>query len=178
MQGKIHGLDELIANQSAVSATGQLRTPAIGGVHFRPTRPIAHEDGAVTEVARASWQELAAPIVQVHITTILPGRVRGWGLHQHSTDRLFVISGLIQFAIFDGRESSPTFGKIFELKVSEKNPGLLIIEPHLYHGLKNIGASEATIINMPDRMYDYEAPDAFLLPWDGEAAKRLIPYQW
>ena len=32
--------------------------------------------------------------------------------------------------------------------------------PNLYHGWKNIGTSEAIIINMPTRMYNYEAPDA------------------
>src|SRR5262245_43972244 len=116
MQSKIRGLDEIIATQSAVNAAGQPRAAAIEGGQFRPTRPIPHEDGAVTEVARASWPELA-PVVQVHITTTLPGRVRAWGFHQESTDRLFVVSGLIQFVIFDGRESSPTFGKLFELKV-------------------------------------------------------------
>ena len=42
--------------------------------------------------------------------------------------------------------------------VSEKNPGLLTIAPNLYHGWKNIGATEAIVINMPDRMYDYEQP--------------------
>lgn len=178
MQSKIRGLDELVAKQSAVNETGKLRAPQLSGVLFRPTRPVAHDDGVVSEVARASWQELAAPIVQVHLTTTLPGRVRAWGLHRLTSDRLFVVSGLVQFVVFDGREASPTFGEIFELKVSEKNPGLLIIEPNLYHGWKNIGVSEAVIINMPDRMYDYEAPDALDLPWDSEAARRLIPYQW
>ena len=178
MQSKVRGLDELVAKQSAVNEAGKLRAPQLAGVVFRPTRPVPHEDGVVSEVARVSWEELAAPIVQVHLTTTLPGRVRAWGLHRLSTDRLFVVSGLVQFVVFDGREASPTFGKLYELKVSEKNPGLLIIEPELYHGWKNIGVSEAVIINMPDRMYNYDAPDALDLPWDGEAARRLIPYQW
>jgi dTDP-4-dehydrorhamnose 3,5-epimerase len=178
MQNSVLGFDELVAKQSAVNDAGKLRAPQIPGVLFRPTRPVAHDDGVMSEVARASWGELVSPIVQVHVTTTLPGRVRAWSLHQHTTDRLFVVAGLMQFVVFDGRESSPTFGKYFELKVSEKNPGLLIIEPHLYHGWKNIGVSEAVIINMPDRMYDYEAPDGLDLPWDSEAAQRLIPYRW
>lgn len=178
MNDDIYGLDELAAKQSAVDADGQLRADAIEGVSFRPTRPVPHEDGVVCEVARASWEELVAPIVQVHVTTTLPGRVRGWGLHRLSTDRLFVVSGLVQFAVYDGRRSSATFGKLFELKVSEKNPGLLMISPNLYHGWKNIGTTEASIINMPDRTYQYDEPDALDLPWDSDAARRLIPYQW
>jgi hypothetical protein len=34
--------------------------------------------------------------------------------------------------------------------------------------------TEATIINMPTEMYNYEAPDALDLPWDSAAAKDLI----
>ncbi len=178
MAPKVLGLEELLAKQSAVDEAGRLRNSSVDGVKFRPTRPVAHEEGHVTEVARVSWDIIEAPIVQVHITTTLAGRVRAWGLHQYGTDRLFVVAGLIKFAVFDGRTDSPTFGKLVEQMVSEKNPGLLTIPPNLYHGWKNIGTTESVIINMPDRMYDYEKPDALDLPWDSEAAERLIPYRW
>jgi dTDP-4-dehydrorhamnose 3,5-epimerase len=31
---------------------------------------------------------------------------------------------------------------------------------------------------MPDRMYDYEHPDALDLPWDSAAAEKIVPYRW
>jgi dTDP-4-dehydrorhamnose 3,5-epimerase len=169
---------ELVAKQSDVDALGNLSNEPIEGVIFRPTRPVAHDDGHVTEVARASWSELTTPLVQVHITTTLPGRIRAWGLHQLGTDRLFVVSGLVRIVVFDGRNGSPTKGRLNVFTVSEKNPGLLIVPPCLYHGWKNIGGDEAFIINMPDRMYNYAAPDALDLPWDSEAAQSLVPYRW
>jgi dTDP-4-dehydrorhamnose 3,5-epimerase len=174
----VTGADELLAKKSAVDQSGNLRNQAIDGVIFRPTRPVPHEDGHVTEVARASWEILRAPVVQVHITTTFPGRVRAWGLHQLGTDRLFVVNGLVKIVIFDGRKASPTFGALNEFVVSEKNPGLVLIPPNLYHGWKNIGNCEAIIINMPDRVYDYEQPDALDLSWDSEAAARIVPYRW
>jgi hypothetical protein len=73
---KVVGGAELLAKQSAVDAAGNLRGTPIDGVVFRPTRPVPHEDGHVTEVARASWEMLGKPIVQIHITTTLPGRIR------------------------------------------------------------------------------------------------------
>jgi dTDP-4-dehydrorhamnose 3,5-epimerase len=172
------GSRELIAKHSAVSETGELRRVPIEGVQFRPARPVPHEDGHVTEVARASWDILPTPIVQVHTTTTFPSRVRAWGLHQLSTDRLFVVTGLIKIVIFDGRKDSSSYGRINEFTLSDKNPGLVVIPPNLYHGWKNIGPDEAIIINMPDRMYQYDAPDALDLPWDSEEAKRIIPYTW
>jgi dTDP-4-dehydrorhamnose 3,5-epimerase len=139
---------------------------------------VAHADGHVTEIARASWDVIEKPIVQVHVTTTLQGRIRGWGLHRFSTDRLFVASGLVRFAVFDGRRGSPTYGNLAEFLVSEKTPGLLTVAPNLYHGWKNIGTNDALIINMPDHMYDYDRPDSLELPWDSETAMRLIPYTW
>ena len=132
------GGKELAAKQSAVNELGNLRQTPIADVVFRPTRPVPHEDGHVTEVARVSWDVIGEPIVQVHLTTTLPGRHRAWGLHQRSTDRLFVVSGLVKFAVFDGRLDSPTYGCVNEVTVSEKSPGLLIVPPNIYHGWKNI----------------------------------------
>jgi dTDP-4-dehydrorhamnose 3,5-epimerase len=175
---KVIGENELAAKQSAVNEHGVLRRFPIHDVVFRSTRHVPHEDGHLTEIARASWDIIGGPIVQVHQTTTFPGRHRAWGLHQRSTDRLFVVSGLVKFAVFDGRLASPTYGCVNELTISERNPGLLIVPPNLYHGWKNIGTNEAIIINMPTAMYDYEAPDALDLPWDSEAAARIIPYRF
>jgi len=172
------GGKELVAKQSAVDAQGRLKRTPIHDVVFRPTRPVPHEDGHLTEVARANWDAIGGPIVQVRITTTLPNRVRAWGLHRRSTDRLFVASGLVKFAVFDARLGSPTHGCVNEVTMSEMSPGLLVIPPNLYHGWKNIGTSEAIIINMPTQMYDYEAPDALDLPYDSEAAVRIVPYRF
>jgi dTDP-4-dehydrorhamnose 3,5-epimerase len=169
---------ELVAKQSAVDEQGKLKRTPIHDVVVRLIRPVPHEDGHVTEVARASWDNIGGPVVQVHLTTTFPGRHRAWGLHQRSTDRLFVVSGLVKLAVFDGRLDSPTYGCVNEVTLSEKNPALLIIPPNLYHGWKNIGTNEAIIINMPTAMYNYEAPDALDLPWDSEAAARIIPYRF
>src|SRR3984893_8947588 len=163
------GSSDLFAKQSAVTVLGELRARAIHDVQVRPTRPVPHEDGHVTEVARASWDIIGEPIVQVHITTTFPGRVRAWGLHEASTDRLFVVRGLVSIVVYDGREDSTTYGQVNEFRVSERNPGLLVIPPNLYHGWKNIGVDEAFIINMPSEQYAYEGPDALDLPYDSAA---------
>lgn len=175
---KIVGGQFLSAKHSSVTDSGTLRQSPIADVVLRLTRPVPHEDGHVTEVARASWDIIGGPIVQVHLTTTLPGRHRAWGLHQKSTDRLFVARGLVKFAVFDGRRDSKTCGCVNEFTLSETSPGLLVIAPNLYHGWKNIGTDEAIIINMPTEMYNYDAPDALDLPWDCEAASHVIPYRF
>ena len=175
---RIVGREELVEKQSAVDRAGRWRADPIEGLRFRPTRPVPHEDGVVTEVARASWSEIDLPIVQVHVTTTQPGRIRAWGLHQRSTDRLFVVSGLVSLVVFDGRLDSPTSGALNEFKVSERNPGLLVVPPNLYHGWKNIGTTEASIINMPSSQYHYDNPDALDLPYDAPRAAEIVPFRW
>ena len=172
------GGEEVTRKASAVDNAGALRTELIEGVRFRSTRPVPHEDGHLTEIARADWEMLGGPVVQVHLTTTLPSRVRAWGLHQEGSDRLFVAQGLVTICVFDGRNGSPSQGRVNEFTLSERNPGLLLIPPNLYHGWRNIGSSEALIINMPTRLYRYDQPDALDLPWDCEEAARIIPYRW
>jgi len=174
----VRGLDVLVAKHSAVDAPGGLRQAAVEGVKFRPVRPVPHEDGTVAEVARAVWPEIDLPILQVHITTTLPGRIRAWGLHRGSTDRLFVVRGLVSIVVFDGREDSPTYGQVNEFRISERNPALLVIPPNLYHGWKNIGIDEAFIINMPSSQYEHEGPDALDLPYESAQAQEVVPFRW
>ena len=76
---KIAGWEELVEKHSAVDREGRWRADPIEGLRFRPTRPVPHEDGVVTEVARASWSEIDLPIVQVHVSTTQPGRIRALG---------------------------------------------------------------------------------------------------
>lgn len=172
------GRATLVPKHSAVDANGRLMGDLIDGVLHRQVRPVPHEDGTLVEIARAGWPELDQPIVQVHMTTTLAGRKRAWGLHQHSTDRLFVVKGLVSLVVFDGRVDSPTLGLVNEFKISERNPALVVIPPNLYHGWCNIGIDEALIVNMPSSQYNYEGPDALDLPYDSEHAPAIVPFRW
>ena len=175
---RVSGFDALVPKHSAVDASGALQQTTIDGVRFRPVRPVPHEDGTVAEVARAVWPEIDLPIVQVHITTTMAGRVRAWGLHTGSTDRLFVVCGLVSIVVYDGREDSSTYTLVNEFRLSERNPGLLVIPPNLYHGWKNIGISEAFMINMPSDQYEHQGPDALDLPYDSPLAESIVPFRW
>jgi dTDP-4-dehydrorhamnose 3,5-epimerase len=171
-------MDRLVAKASAVNQQGRLRQQPIDGVRLRTVRPVPHQDGTVAEIARGAWDEIEQPIVQVHLTTTMAGRVRAWGLHRFSTDRLFVVRGLVSVVVYDGRVASPTAGSLNEFLISDRNPGLLIVPPNLYHGWKNLGMDEAFIINMPSRQYNYEAPDALDMPYDSPDADQVVPFRW
>jgi dTDP-4-dehydrorhamnose 3,5-epimerase len=174
----VFGREVLVPKKSAVDRKGRPAGDRIAGVIYRQVRPVPHEDGTLVEIARAEWTELVEPIVQVHLTTTLAGRKRAWGLHQRSTDRLFVVKGLVSLVVYDGRHESPTLGLVNEFKICERNPALVVIPPNLYHGWANIGTDEALIVNMPSVQYDYDGPDALDLPYDSQQATAVVPFRW
>lgn len=95
-----------------------------------------------------------------------------------STDRLFVVKGLVSIVVYDERQDSATYGSVNEFKVSERNPGLLVIPPTLYLGWKVIGTDEAFVSNMPTLMYQYDEPDALDLPYESEQAESAVSWRW
>ena len=155
-----------------------LRLDPIDGVQYRLARPVSHHHGHLTEAFRMDWGLADVPVVQVNVTVTFPGRIRAWGLHRFTVDRLFAATGSLCIVCYDGRRSSATFGCVNEFMLGERNQGLVVIPPGVYHGWKNIGDDEATIISMPSQLYQYEEPDRWELPWDFAAARETIAYRW
>jgi dTDP-4-dehydrorhamnose 3,5-epimerase len=160
------------------NAKGILRLDLIDGVKYRLTRPVSHHHGHLTEAFRLDWGVTDFPAVQVNVTVTFPGRIRAWGIHRLTVDRLFAATGSLCIVCYDGRRGSETFGRINEFMLGERNQGLVVIPPGVYHGWKNIGDDEAAIISMPSQLYQYEEPDRWELRWDSDEAGKIIPYKW
>jgi dTDP-4-dehydrorhamnose 3,5-epimerase len=174
----IEGFAAASPRQSRTTPAGELRVDLIDGVQYRLTRPVSHKDGHLSEAFRADWGVTDVPIVQVNLTVTFPGKIRAWGIHRFTVDRLFAATGSLCIVCYDGRHGSPTFGGINEFMLGGRNQGLLVIPPGVFHGWKNIGQDEATIVSMPSQLYDHEGPDRWELQWDSAAARKIIPYQW
>ena len=174
----VEGFASASKRKSHISAEGALRLDPIDGVRYRLLRPVSHQHGHLTEAFRTDWGMTEAPIVQVNVTVTFPGRIRAWGIHRVTVDRLFAATGSLCIVCYDGRRDSPSFGCINEFMLGERNQGLVVIPPGVYHGWKNLGGDEATIISMPSRLYDHDGPDRWELMWDSDEARKIIPYQW
>jgi dTDP-4-dehydrorhamnose 3,5-epimerase len=174
----VAGFERAVPRISHTTADGELRVDLIDGVRYRFARPVTHDHGHLTEVFRTSWNLTEEPIVQVNTTTTFAGRVRAWGLHLRTVDRLFVLSGAMRIVCYDARIASRTFGRVNELFFSERTQGLVVIPFGIYHGWKNIGDTEAVIVSMPSQLYEHDGPDRYELPWDSPEAAEIIPYTW
>lgn len=176
MERDIAGFSSVVSRTSHTNSEGDLRVEPIDGLVYRTTRAVAH--GHLAEAYREDWGVTDHPVVQVNVTTTFAGRVRAWGLHLGTVDRLFVSSGAVKIVCYDGRRTSPTFERINEFFFSDRAQGLVVIPFGIYHGWKNVGDTEAVIVSMPSQLYEYEGPDRFELPWDAPSTREIIPYDW
>ncbi len=145
----------------------------IDGVAVKALRLIPDERGYLMEILRnddAFFEQFG----QAYLSVAYPGVVKGWHYHQRQTDHMTVVSGMAKIVLYDRRADSATHGEVMELFIGERNPALVRIPPGVCHGMKAIGTAPAFMINIPDRVYEYEHPDEYRLPPHGPE----IPYDW
>ncbi len=160
-------------SQLVTSDWQKLQAP-IDGVVVREVLHVPRDHGVITETFRPEWDPTGSPVVHIYQSRLFPGAVGAWSCHMKSVDRLFVNQGHLKVVLYDGREESATFGRLMELHVGDARPAFLVIPIGVWHGLQNLGASDALVLNYPTRAYDYEDPDHYRLPYDSPE----IPYRW
>jgi dTDP-4-dehydrorhamnose 3,5-epimerase len=79
---------------------------------------------------------------------------------------------MLQVALVDLREDSPTFGLRNTLYVGTKRPWQILIPPGVGHGYKVIGSEPAVLVYVTDRFYD--PLDEGRIPFDDLG----IHYDW
>jgi dTDP-4-dehydrorhamnose 3,5-epimerase len=159
---------------ASTDAAWTLPPPKISGVQLKEIKNMVTANGAVKEAYREDWGLHDRPIKHVITVTAWPNAVLAWHLHRFQTDHVFAVDGTFQVALFDQREGSPSFGELDVLRLSNLRPGVLVIPPGVWHGLKNITGREATFLNYFDRAYCYDDPDEYRLPPEND----VIPFSF
>ena len=145
----------------------------IDGVKIKELKMIPDERGRLMEILRSD-DDIFEKFGQVYLTTAYPGVVKAWHYHKGQTDHMVVVKGMMKIVLFDDREESKTKGGLMEFFMGDHNRILLKIPAGIYHGFKCISETEAIVINIPTKVYDYKDPDEFRLP----AHDSHIPYDW
>jgi dTDP-4-dehydrorhamnose 3,5-epimerase len=159
--------------QQITSDWQKLQEP-IEGVFIREVLHVPRDHGVLTEVYRPEWDPTSLPVVHIYQSRLFPGAVGAWSCHTKTIDRLFVSQGHIKVVLYDGREESPSYGRLMELHAGDARPAFLVLPTGIWHGLQNLGATDALVLNIPSRAYDYVDPDHYRLPYDSPE----IPYTW
>ncbi len=145
----------------------------IDGVKVKHLKVIPDHRGRLMEVLRSD-DDLFSKFGQAYITTVYPGVVKAWHYHRVQADNLAVLVGMVQVALYDPRDESPTKGQLDVLYAGLHNPILVHVPRLVHHGFKNIGTEEAIVLNIPTEVYNYRDPDEYRLdPHDND-----IPHDW
>jgi dTDP-4-dehydrorhamnose 3,5-epimerase len=143
----------------------------IDGVVIVPLRRISDERGTVFHMMRRDdphFREFG----EIYFSSIYPGVVKGWHLHERMTLNYACIVGEIKLALYDERPSSPTRGEIQEVYLGERRYVRVTVPPGVWNGFMNVGTREAIVANCAT------------IPHDPAEIRRLdphrnhIPYAW
>lgn len=158
--------------QSVTPDWRSVEAQPIDGVVAKEVANVVTNDGYLTELWRQEWDD--AGVGQVFQRAFQAGAVSAWHVHERTTDRLFCVVGRVLVVVYDARPESDTAGNIAEYRIGSVRPMLITIPPGVYHGVKNIGAKTAIVMNMVNVAYDYHDPDH----WKVSADSEKIPYRF
>ncbi len=153
-------------DEETVTAAGEPVHATIDGVLTR--RPTTHVDhrGRLFEIVNNDPEFWAQPIVHSYCFTIRANTLKGWGVHQHKTDRYCLISGETLTLLYDGRRESPTYQLVQKVPLTPQGIRMLTIPTGVWHLSINVAPVETMLVNFPTLPYRYEAPDRLTLPWN------------
>jgi dTDP-4-dehydrorhamnose 3,5-epimerase len=143
----------------------------IDGVLIIPLRRIPDERGVIRHMLRADAPHFEK-FGEIYFSSAYPGVIKGWHLHREMTLNYAVVSGMIKLVLFDGREASPSRGRLMELFIGDENYVLVRVPPGVWNGFKGVGNKEAIVANCSTHPHD---PDEIsrMSPFDAS-----IPYNW
>jgi len=147
--------------------------PLIEGVHIREMKNVIKHNGSLVELYREEWGGVVE-VKHVFQEFINPQGITAWHLHHYTTDQLFVSVGTVKIVLYDAREGSKTKGLLNVFHYGSCRPGIVVVPPGVWHGVMNVGADMALLVNLTDKVYEYEDPDHYRLPPDTDE----IPYRF
>lgn len=149
----------------------------IKDVQIKPLKLLSDDRGQLIEILRSD-DDVFKEFGQCYLTMCNKGVAKAWHYHKNQTDNFVCISGKALVVLYDSRKDSPTFGQVLKFILEEPSnnsqPILLQIPPMVIHGFTAIDCDKATILNIPDKLYNPKNPDEFRLSWNTDE----VPFKW
>src|SRR5687768_4522559 len=101
----------------------------IEDVTVREMANVMTSHGRLTELHRSEWDD--KPVGQVFQSVLDPGAITAWHAHEHTLDRLCLITGKLLLALYDAREGSSTFGRLNQFRFGEHRPAMVRVPPRV-----------------------------------------------
>ena len=152
---------------------------AIDGALIQPLSWYDDQRGGLSVLLRSDQHELFGErFGQAYVTTVLPGVVKAWHVHQAQWDRMVGLVGRTLLVLVDARPASPTRGATVEVVLAQRQHRMVLIPPGVWHGLKALSTDESLVLNLPDQPYILGAPDEFRFAPDASPVPGQPAYDW
>ncbi|MCM1989305.1 dTDP-4-dehydrorhamnose 3,5-epimerase family protein [Oceanirhabdus seepicola] len=119
----------------------------IDGVIVKTLKRIPDDRGTIFKMQESCDSEFKG-FGEIYFSTIYPGVVKGWHLHENAILNYAVVKGMIKLVLFDNREGSKTKGELMELYIGDKNYCLVQIPSGVWNGFKCVGNEEAIVADL------------------------------
>jgi dTDP-4-dehydrorhamnose 3,5-epimerase len=139
---------------------------------FRNVPTHVDDRGVVFEMFDTRWNWHPDPVVFSYCYTVRPGIIKGWGVHRKHEDRYFLLFGELELVLYDERPDSSTLGLVSKIYLNHYQRRIINIPAGVWHANRNVGLTDAVVVNFPTIPYDHADPDKFRLPLDTDR----IPY--
>jgi len=136
-------LTSLITNESLEAA--------LPGVVARSLKKYADSRGWLTELFRDDELPEGFEPTMGYVSLTFPGVSRGPHEHVHQSDGFAFLSGTFEVTLWENREGRERLKQI--ILAGENNPLFLIVPPGVVHAYRNVGHTDATVLNFPDKLY-------------------------
>jgi dTDP-4-dehydrorhamnose 3,5-epimerase len=142
----------------------------IDGVRVVPLRRIPDERGTIFHMLRRTDPHFLE-FGEIYFTSIYRDVIKGWHRHADMTLNYACIWGRIKLVLFDGRDGSPTAGRLTEHFLGPDDYSLVVIPPMIWTGFKGM-ADVSLVANCATHPHDPARTER--LDPHGTA----IPYDW
>jgi dTDP-4-dehydrorhamnose 3,5-epimerase len=109
---------------------------------------------------------------EIYCSCLYANNVRGWYKSLNTSQNFSVVKGVVNFVVYDSRDSSETKNNVFEVSLSKDNFCSLHLPSNLWYSFGEMNGDEAYIINCLPLVYDSIRSESLSID------SNLIPYLW
>jgi dTDP-4-dehydrorhamnose 3,5-epimerase len=146
---------------------------SIDGARIIRLKKVVNPRGHLLEIQRSDDDHFPG-FAQAYVTCTRPGIVKAWYLHRKQLDQIALVHGTVTIALYDARESSPSYGQLAEWVLTDDAPALVQIPPGIWHGFKASGDAAVYLLHLNSTLHDAVHLDEERLPSETPE----IPYSW
>ena len=121
------------------------------GVSLRPLKKFADSRGWLMEVFRDDELPEGFEPAMGYLSVTHPGVARGPHEHVHQTDLFIFLNGSYELHLWENRPGHPECYEVHHC--GEESPTFVTVPPGVVHAYRNVGSSDAFVLNFPDKLY-------------------------